>query len=401
MVTLLEPGHRWRAPLAGAIVAFQPVVAATSASLSPDALANAASACALACLVYATPRRSIMGLVGAGAFAAVAVACKDTAFGVVFSVLVALGLAIRRAQATARQRLSTWLVAPAIGGILAIAGWVLYRSPNIAMAAMRQGVDGPSWRWLVDVPATVVVQLPTLVTSGWMAVSNFGAHDLPVPAVVTWAAWLATALTVGGAWRTTVEARHPGATRELWLVLAAGFVATVLLAPLRQAFMGTADALQGRWLFPFAPVMAWWLVRGWATLGRDARVAPVATLAAVWLGLAPLVAVLVPHFYQPFPGTYDLGGLYLQGVYGRGADPERLLPFVTPIAGWLITTRGFVLGGVCLAGVGLVVGAAVLAKMAASPLGEDAPREDDAAGDHAGDERAEHRVDGGGARERL
>ncbi|MBL8143914.1 MAG: hypothetical protein JNM38_22555 [Acidobacteria bacterium] len=331
----LYPAHVEIAWVASMFAVWQPVLTSFDAGVTPDAFANALSAWALYFVACAlTGRRAWLPLLGATLLAAAAFAFKDTAL-CVFAAIAWAGIAC-----VWRDAGRTRALAGAVGlvGLATIAALTI-RSPYIDDALARLDATRLEPGLAMRMVALLARQLVPAFTSFWTGLGNFGAHAIFVPAAWTWTVAALCAVAIAGFLRRT-DAGSPIGAAAAWWAFGAGIMSGLLLHPLRVVLLHGVDDFQGRWLFPMIAPMLVALAAGIRHLLQTPRASAAAgTFAATAIGVVPLVLIVVPFFYAAFPADYHVGSLYLQGVYGKGADPARVLAFVGPLSPWLITAR--------------------------------------------------------------
>lgn len=351
----LYPAHVEIAFIAASLASWHPVLASFQAGITPDAFANASSASALYLVTVAvTTRRAWLPLVGATLLAAVAFAFKDTALCVFASVGVAATMTLWRPR-TGRGGAVVAIVVVVAG---AVGATLLVRSPYLdpVLAGLdRSRVDTSiAWRLL----ATIARDVVPAFQSFWASFGNFGAHEIPFTSAWPLAIGVLCGLAAAGAVFRPFDTVMP-APRPAWWSLWAGIVAGLMLHPLRIVVLHGVDAFQGRWLFPMiVPLMIALAVGLRHALATARAAAAIGGLASAAIGVLPLVLIVVPFFYETFPGMYATSNLYLQGVYGQGAEPGRAMAFVAPVSGWLVQARGLsvvlvAIGGAVTVAIGL------------------------------------------------
>lgn len=333
----------WGAPL---VMALHPVFVATGSGITPDTWANAAATLCLVLLVRATVgRTSVWEVVGLYLALAAGLAVKDTTYALVACVAAAVPLRLRLARRGLPLGGSGWLFvltpAGAAAAFLVPVVREAFFSFHVTPAAREQVTLAALPALARDLVPAIGRQIPSYFRSFWGELGNFGATPLGLPAhVLSLLAVLSVAGLLGAFallaarphWQPA--ARHD-ATRAQVVVLAAGCLAALALAPARSLVGEVADEAQGRWLFPMlAPL----LVVGLAGLSwpvrEPARLLPLASLLAATFALGTLLAGVVPAYYLEFPSTYRAEQIFLAGSYGSGLDLGRVLPFFER-PGWL------------------------------------------------------------------
>jgi len=330
-----NPLVTWGTPL---VMALHPVLVATGSGITPDTWANAASTASIFLLLRAVAGRAAWWEVALlYATLSFAIATKDTAYALVACVAVALpGRAWLVWRGHRLRPADGVLFAGPLVGALAFAVPALraslatfYFSP-----AAREQLAGAPLTFARDLVATTVSEIPDYFRSFWGELGNFGATPIGLPshvlvalAIVSVAALIgATAwFVVGSAWQ---PAETLTATRVQGVMIAAGCLALLMLAPARQLLWDAADAVQGRWLFPLiAPLVAVGLAGLSWPMRQPVRLLPLVSLLAATLALGALLGGLLPAYYASFPATYRPEHLFLAGSYGSGLDMARILPF--------------------------------------------------------------------------
>lgn len=330
-----NPLVTWGTPL---VMALHPVATNTGSGITPDTWANAASAASVLLLLRAVAGRAAWWEVALlYATLTLAIATKDTAYALVASVAVALpGRA--------------WLVwrghrlRPADGALFAgpLVGALAFAVPALRASlatfyfspAAREQLVGAPFAFARDLVVTTVRQAPDYFQSFWGELGNFGATPIGLPShvLVALAIVCVAAFAGAAAWFVAGAAWHPAetlrTTRVQAVVIAAGCLALLMLAPSRQLLWDAADAVQGRWLFPMlAPLVAVGLAGLSWPMRQPVRLLPLVSLLAATLALGALLGGLLPAYYASFPTTYRPEHLFLAGSYGSGLDMARILPF--------------------------------------------------------------------------
>ncbi|MPY90070.1 MAG: DUF2142 domain-containing protein [Luteitalea sp.] len=385
----LTPRNRTVLLCAPLFVALHPVFVKYASGVTPDAWANAAAMVAV-WLAIRIADGTAHGMEPAYAVltAAVAIALKDTAF--FLAALLPLALVLRlivRVKTKASDPLTTirsdpWLVAlPACfaAGVVAL---LIVPHAASAIASPYQVIQGDTLS-VSRVPAasfavvtTAWRQVPSLFHSFWGNLGNFGATVVLMPQgimrVILVLTLVAGAMLFVAGWSHASSAEEAAKSRARLALLLVGCAVLLLQPAVRQVVRDTDDLFQGRWLFPMMSVFAVGLTAGWSTLSREpGRLSLLIGWLLATYAVTAMLVVVVPYYYEQFPDSYRMSGIFVQGTSGTGADPARVLPFIARPA--LLRNSAFMLGLLGLWLAWLAVCLARLPRWADQPLARTGP----------------------------
>ncbi|MGH9162066.1 MAG: hypothetical protein ACRD2X_19020 [Vicinamibacteraceae bacterium] len=339
---------------APAIAAFHPVFVSYQAGVTFDAIANVAAIGAVWLAVrFAMGDGRWWEPVLMALAAACAIGFKDTTYflGALLPIAWMSRLAMRAATSNATAigmvRRDPWLITFPLAALVAAAAMSAMPAAAGALRTPYLSMTSPAtWERLGGVRdlaagsiAELFQQLPSYVHTFWGSLGNFGGNVVELPESARYGLYLSCAVALVGLLRAAllppVDVTRESLVRT-WsggAVLAAGLALVTLQGPVRQIVLGTADTMQGRWLFPMFGAVAVAIPAGLGAFVRaPGRFLPLVSVLLATYAVGAMFFVIVPHYYlELVPPVYREGGLWLLGSYGRGADPARLLAFVRAV----------------------------------------------------------------------
>jgi len=287
---LAFPRHRWAAPLATALVAFNPQFLLVASGVNNDNLVTPLSALGLYLLLRAwrdglTLRRAL----GLGLLIGLAGLSKLSGWTLLgLAGLAALGLLLRAREGRRRIALLAALI-PLTA--LLVAGWWFWRNLQLYgdLTALQPMLELVGRR---GSPIYPLFELGLMFRSFWGQISCSFFPDGFY--------WLYIALTVLGLAGLAWGWRRLAAPERTMALFLGGWFGLILLSWVRWDMLTAAPG--GRLLFPALPALAALLAVGLGSLGRHRVVVP---LAVVMLALsAGWTAVrILPAFFAPPPRT--------------------------------------------------------------------------------------------------
>jgi hypothetical protein len=298
------PNRRWIAPIAMAVVAFNPQFLLVASGVNNDNLITPMAALALLLLLDMLREGLSLGR-GIGLGVVIGLAGLSKLSGWFLLVLTALVVVVRLVR-TERSRLQTTLSGAAIPLVaLLVAGWWFWRNWQLYgdPTALRPMLELVGTR---DGPAFSLQTANLMFRSFW---GQLPCAFYPVAFYIPYAILSLLSLLglVIGLPRLSADARWGAALMGGWFV-------TIVIGWMR--WESTTPATGGRLLFPALPALA--TLIGLAISGLAQRRTPVASIVAI-VSLALLAGwftgVILPAFFAPPPRYED----------ARAVEPDHVL----------------------------------------------------------------------------
>lgn len=319
----------------GIFTAVQPVLATFTGGITPDGLANAASALTLLIAAHLVLNRpSGFWLLPMAAAAIAGVASKDSAL--FLGPVVLLVVCVWALEGGWRSRVTALCVVAATGLALnrsLLVSRLATPFPNldtVAADALRH--PGTFVGIVLDAYLT---QGPVLVRSGLGGLSNFGGGTLELAGPL-----LVLQVLLVGAGILGMAARVlAGGEARLQRFAAFAVIALAIAAlqlPVRQMMTNSLGPMQGRWLFPVWPLIALACAAGWDHWLRQQRrmLLPLLSVAG---GVTASVALtqVVGYYYVEFPSAYAWSHVFLRAAegYDPGVEATRAMATAAVVPG--------------------------------------------------------------------
>jgi hypothetical protein len=319
------------AAAAAIFTAMQPVLATFSGGVTPDGLANAASALTLLLAAHVwLNRASGVWLVPLAAAALAAIASKDSALFLGPVVLLVIGAwAFMGGQRRGVGMLCVLAVGSATFAQTFGGSRLATPFPNLDVVA-SEALLHPG-RFAAVVLSAYATHGAGLARSGLGGLSNFGGGDLELAGALL----LLQAVVVGvgllGMAARVFGTNEPRLQRFAISALVVVVIAALQL-PVRQMMTDSLGPLQGRWLFPIWPLIALACATGWDHLLRRPgyRALPLLSVAGGVIAMVALTQV-VGYYYVEWPAVYAWPHVFLRAAEGHDVGTPAARAIVTAV----------------------------------------------------------------------
>lgn len=319
------------AAAAAIFTAMQPVLATFSGGVTPDGLANAASALTLLLAAHVwLNRASGVWLVPLAAAAVAAIASKDSALFLGPVVLLVIGAwAFQGGQRRGVVTLCVLLVGSATLAQVFGGARLATPFPNLDVVA-SEALMHPG-RFAGVVISAYATHGAGLARSGLGGLSNFGGGDLELARALL----LLQAVLVGvGLLGMAARVLGTNEPREQRFAISALVVVVIaaLQLPVRQMMTDSLGPMQGRWLFPIWPLIALACAAGWDHVLRRQghRALPLLSVAGAVIAMVALTQV-VGYYYVEWPAVYAWPHVFLRAAEGYDAGAPAARAIVTAV----------------------------------------------------------------------